>query len=49
MLEVTVLCSDQGCTEVHEILVADLEQLEGFTCECGYGLVLLRVAEVEPA
>ena len=47
MLEVTVLCSDEGCAEVHELVVPDLESLEGFSCECGCGLELLRVSAVE--
>jgi hypothetical protein len=47
MLEVAVLCSDQECAEVHEIVVPDLATLDGFTCECGCGLVLLRVSTVE--
>jgi hypothetical protein len=47
VLEVTVICSDEACAEVDELVVADLDDLEGFSCDCGSGLLLLRVAGVE--
>ncbi len=43
----TLLCSDEGCAELREAIVASLDELDGLTCECGYGLVTLRVSEVE--
>ncbi len=46
MLLATIICSDPGCTEEHEIAVDRLVQLDGFTCECGYGFVLTSVAEL---
>jgi hypothetical protein len=42
----TIICSDPGCTEEHEIAVERLDELEGFACECGYGFVLAAVAEL---
>ena len=48
MLEVTLLCCEEGCAELLEVVVENLEELDGMTCECGYGLVLLRVAELQP-
>jgi len=46
MLLAKISCSDPGCTEEHEIAVNRLVQLDGFSCECGYGFVLLSVSEV---
>ena len=48
MFEVHLACSD--CPEEIEVLVADLDELEGLGCECGYGMVTLAVweAELEP-
>jgi hypothetical protein len=47
MLEVTLICSDEDCAEVAEVEVADLDSLDGFSCDCGYGLVLLSVRSIE--
>jgi hypothetical protein len=47
VLEVLLLCSDGDCAEERQVLVSSLEDLDGIGCECGFGLVLLRVAEVE--
>jgi hypothetical protein len=49
MLEVMLLCSDDDCPELIELLVEDLGELDGVTCECGYGAVLLRVGELQAA
>ena len=46
MLLAKIICSDPGCDEEHEIAVNRLAQLDGFTCECGYGYVLASVAEL---
>jgi Na+-transporting NADH:ubiquinone oxidoreductase subunit NqrD len=48
MLHVTVLCSDADCAELVEFEVESLAELDGLTCGCGYGAVLLRVAELAP-
>ncbi len=48
MLHVRLICPDQGCAEEREAIVASLDELDGLTCECGYGLVLLQVAELQP-
>lgn len=42
MWQVTVLCS--GCTEETEVVVGDLDDLEGEVCPCGYSYVVLSVA-----
>lgn len=38
-------CSD--CPEEIEVLVENLDELDGLSCECGYGFVLESVAEAE--
>jgi hypothetical protein len=43
-----VICSDPDCYEERELLVGSLAELDGFACECGYGFVLLAVAEAQP-
>jgi hypothetical protein len=49
VLHVTLLCSDGECAELREAAVESLDELDGLTCDCGYGLVLLRVAQLELA
>ncbi len=46
MLLATILCSDPRCTEELEVAVENLDELDGFVCECGHGFVLLEVAEL---
>ena len=41
----TLLCSDEDCAELREAVVDSLDELDGLGCDCGYGRVLLRVAE----
>jgi hypothetical protein len=48
MLLVRLICSDPECVEEHEVVVNALEELDGFTCECGFGLVVASVSEAEP-
>jgi hypothetical protein len=40
-----VHCSD--CPEEVEVLVADLDELDGLNCECGYGFLVESIAEAE--
>jgi len=47
VLEVLLICSDEDCAEERRAVVSSLRELDGLGCECGYGLVMLRVAEVE--
>jgi hypothetical protein len=49
VLHVTLLCSEPDCAELIEIDVESLDELDGLSCECRYGLVLLRVEELQPA
>ena len=45
MFEAHIACS--GCPEEIELLIDELGELDGLTCECGYGFVLLALGEVE--
>jgi hypothetical protein len=42
-------CSDPVCTAEIEVTVENLEELDGFVCECGYGYVLIAVEEPRPS
>ncbi|MDP9188230.1 MAG: hypothetical protein M3O25_03160 [Actinomycetota bacterium] len=45
MLLAKIVCSDPDCTEELEIAVDRLVHLDGYTCECGHGFVLVSVSE----
>ena len=47
MWSVHIACSGEGCEEELELLVAELDELAGISCDCGYGFVLLSVSEHE--
>jgi len=49
MLAVTVICSHPDCWEEREVLVEDFEQLDEAACDCDYGFVVVRVAELRAA
>ena len=40
-----VFCSD--CSEEVEVLLDELDELDGLACECGYGFVLESVEEAD--
>lgn len=42
-----VICSGRDCTEELEVVISDLDELERLNCECGYGMMLLTLSEVE--
>ena len=46
MLLARIICSDAECTEELEVTVENLDELDGYVCECGHGFVLIRVAEL---
>ncbi len=49
MLLARIVCSDPQCPEELEVEIDDLDELDGFVCECDYGFVLMEVAEVRQA
>jgi hypothetical protein len=48
MWQLTVVCSDDQCAEVLEVVVDDLDEIEAVVCECEHGVVLLSIAAFEP-
>ena len=46
MIELSVLCSNEDCTEEVVVHVAQLGELDRHACVCGCAWVVLDVAEV---
>jgi hypothetical protein len=46
MLVATLHCSDPACDAEVEVEIEDLRELDGWPCDCGYGLVLLSLSEL---
>jgi hypothetical protein len=46
MLLARIVCSDPRCTEELEVAIEELDELDGFVCECGFGFVLMEVGEL---
>jgi hypothetical protein len=49
MLIARMVCSDPECAEEHEIVIAELAELDSACCECGFGLVVTSISQVEVA
>jgi hypothetical protein len=49
MLMARMLCSDPGCAEELELVVAELAELDDACCECGFGLVVTSISRVDLA
>jgi hypothetical protein len=47
MLIARMLCSDPECAEEREVVIAELAELDRVCCECGFGLVVTSISEVE--
>jgi len=45
VFEAHIACSN--CPDEIELVIVELGELDGLTCECGYGFVLLALGEVE--
>jgi hypothetical protein len=45
---VKVVCSDPGCAEEQEIIVAELDNADAAACDCGCCVITLAVASFEP-
>jgi hypothetical protein len=48
MFQVELVCSDPGCEAELTFWVDDLDEAEAIACECGYGLVTVRIEGFEP-
>ena len=47
MFIVNVICSDEDCAEEIEAVVDTVEEIDDVVCECGYGTVLVTVADLD--
>jgi hypothetical protein len=43
---VEIVCSEPRCQEEREVLVGELDELDGLGCECGAGFISVTVSEV---
>ena len=48
MFQVELLCSDPRCDAEVTLFVDELGEVEAVACECGHGLVEVRVEGFEP-
>ncbi len=48
MFQVEVVCSDPRCDEELTLWVDELGEVEAVVCECGHGLVTVRIEGFEP-
>jgi hypothetical protein len=48
MWNVTVVCSDDKCAEVMEVVVDDLDDVDAVVCDCEHSVVVLAVASFVP-
>jgi hypothetical protein len=48
MFQVELVCSDPRCDAEVVLLVDELGEVEAVVCECGHGLVTVRVEGFEP-
>lgn len=46
MLEIAYACGDPACAEERRVVVESVEEFEQL-CECGFGLVIIDIAEVQ--
>jgi Na+-transporting NADH:ubiquinone oxidoreductase subunit NqrD len=50
MFLLTIVCSDPDCVEEREIAVDEIDAVDAYACDCGYGFVVVAVSEIrEPA
>lgn len=49
MFQVELVCSDPRCdAEVTLVVVEELDEVEALACECGHGLLTVRIEGFEP-
>ena len=48
MFQVEVVCSDPRCEAELTLWVDELGEVEALACECGHGLVTVRIEGFEP-
>ncbi|HVW47958.1 MAG TPA: hypothetical protein VHA76_12940 [Solirubrobacterales bacterium] len=48
MFQVELVCSDPRCDAEMTLWVDELGEIDAVACECGHGLVTLRIEGFEP-
>ncbi|HEY2053273.1 MAG TPA: hypothetical protein VGH14_04985 [Solirubrobacterales bacterium] len=48
MFQVELICSDPRCQADFTLFVEELGEAEAVACECGHGLLIVRVEGFEP-
>ena len=48
MFQVEIVCSDPRCDAEVTLFVDELGEVEAVACECGHGLVSMRIEGFEP-
>jgi hypothetical protein len=48
MFQVELVCSDPRCDAEVALFVDELDEVEAVACECGSGLISLRIEGFEP-
>jgi hypothetical protein len=48
MFQVELICSDPRCDADVTLWVDDLGEVEAVACECGHGLLTMRIEGFEP-
>ena len=46
MFLLTIVCSDPDCIEEREIAVDEIDAVDAYACECGYGFAVVAVSEL---
>ena len=48
MFQVELVCSDPRCDAEVTLVVEELDEVEALACECGHGLLAVRIEGFEP-
>ena len=48
MFQVELVCSDPRCDAEFTLFVDELGEVEAVSCDCGHGLVAVRIEGFEP-
>ena len=48
MFQVEVICSDRRCDAELTLWVDELSEVEAVACDCGHGLLAVRIEGFEP-
>jgi hypothetical protein len=46
MWEAHIICSGRDCYAEVEVAIDSLDELDGLSCECGHGFIMLSISEL---